>query len=76
MRSGLGVIRRWAMSRSSRLVDADDLPVSSPRSALFSACLNVLPIAITSPTDFICVVSTGSAPGNFSNCHFGILTTT
>ena len=41
-----------------------------------SACLNVRPMAITSPTLFICVPSTGSAPGNFSNCQRGIFTTT
>ena len=33
-------------------------------------------MAITSPTDFICVPSVVSAPGNFSNAHLGILTTT
>ena len=37
-----------------------------------SACLKVRPMAITSPTLFICVPSTGSAPGNFSNCQRGI----
>jgi hypothetical protein len=38
--------------------------------------LNVRPIAITSPTDFIVDVSPASAPGNFSNANRGILTTT
>jgi hypothetical protein len=37
---------------------------------------NVRPIAIASPTDFIWIVSRGSAFGNFSNAHRGILTTT
>ena len=32
--------------------------------------------AIASPTDFIVVVSAGSAPGNFSNANRGIFTTT
>ncbi len=32
-------------------------------------------MAIASPTDFICVVSAGSAPGNFSKAQRGILTT-
>ncbi len=32
-------------------------------------------MAITSPTDFILVVSTWSAPGNFSNAHRGTFTT-
>ena len=40
------------------------------------ASLKVRPIAITSPTDFICVPSVVSAPGNFSNAHLGILATT
>ena len=33
-------------------------------------------MAIASPTDFICVVSVGSASGNFSKFHRGIFTTT
>ena len=40
------------------------------------ASLKVRPIAITSPTDFICVVSVRSARGNFSNAQRGTLTTT
>jgi hypothetical protein len=36
----------------------------------------VRPIAIASPTDFIVVVSVGSAAGNFSNAKRGTLTTT
>ena len=34
------------------------------------------PIAITSPTDFMCVESVASTPGNFSNANRGHLTTT
>ncbi len=49
---------------------------SRPRHALPNASLNVRPIAITSPTDFIVDVSSGSAPGNFSNANRGIFTTT
>ena len=49
---------------------------SSERIALHNASWKLRPIAITSPTDFICVVSVESAPGNFSNCHFGIFATT
>ena len=49
--------------------------VSSERMAFWSASLNVRPMAITSPTDFICVVSVRSASGNFSNAKRGILTT-
>ena len=51
-------------------------PSPAPRHALPSASLNVRPIAITSPTDFIVDVSSGSAPGNFSNANRGIFTTT
>ena len=40
-----------------------------------SASVKVRPMAITSPTDFICVVSVGSASGNFSKAKRGILTT-
>ena len=57
------------------LVEAGQ-PVSRPRSAFCSDSAKVRPIAITSPTDFIEVVSSGSAPGNFSNAKRGILVTT
>ena len=40
------------------------------------ASLNVRPMAITSPTDFIWVVSVTSALGNFSNAQRGTFTTT
>ncbi len=49
---------------------------SSERSAFCSASGKLRPIAIASPTDFMCVVSTGSAPGNFSKANLGTLTTT
>ena len=51
-------------------------PVSSERSAFCSDSGNVRPIAITSPTDCICVPSTGEAPGSFSNAQRGTLVTT
>ena len=53
-------------------------PSSSSREpkALSSASENVLPIPIASPTDFICVPSRWSAPGNFSNAKRGNFTTT
>ena len=66
-------------SRSSAGVAPTTQPVrsvSSPRSPFWNASLNVRPIAIASPTDFIWVVSVGSAAGNFSNANRGILTTT
>ena len=50
--------------------------VSIERSALPSASTNDRPSAIASPTLFIVVVSSGSAPGNFSNANRGIFTTT
>ena len=40
-----------------------------------SASLNVRPMDIASPTDFIAVVRVGSAPANFSKAKRGILTT-
>ena len=49
---------------------------SSERSAFCSASVKLRPIAIASPTDFMCVVSVGSAPGNFSKANRGTLTTT
>ena len=49
---------------------------SIERIAFCSASLNVRPIDIASPTDFIWVVSVSSASGNFSNVHRGIFTTT
>ena len=49
---------------------------SSERSAFCSASGKLRPMAMASPTDFMCVVSSGSAPGNFSNANRGTLTTT
>ena len=49
---------------------------SSERSAFCSASVKLRPIAIASPTDFMWVVSVGSAPGNFSNANRGTFTTT
>ncbi len=50
--------------------------LSSERSAFCSASGKLRPMAIASPTDFMCVVSTGLAPGNFSKANLGTLTTT
>ena len=63
---------RPGISISSRPVR----PVSSPRNAFCSDSWKVRPIAMTSPTDFMAVVSTGSAPGNFSKAKRGIFVTT
>src|SRR3546814_9930431 len=62
-----------SLARSRPVGSRPTLPVSSPRSAFCSDSWNVRPIAITSPTDFICVVRRESACGNFSNAKRGIL---
>ena len=49
---------------------------SRERNAFQNASRNVRPMPIASPTDFICVPSVRSAPGNFSNAKRGNLTTT
>ncbi len=46
------------------------------RSAFCNASVKLRPIAIASPTDFMCVVSVGSAAGNFSKANRGTFTTT
>jgi len=51
------------------------LPISRPRKAFCSDSWKVRPIAITSPTDFICVVRRFSVAGNFSKANRGILVT-
>ena len=85
-RSGVGVrsaasavARDSSCKRSSPGVGPSTQPgrsISSPRSPFWNASLNVRPIAMASPTDFIWVVSVGSAVGNFSKAKRGILTTT
>ena len=54
----------------------DEPARSIDRSAFCSASVKLRPIDIASPTDFIVVVSVGSAAGNFSNANRGTLTTT
>ena len=49
---------------------------SRERIAFWNASLKVRPMAIASPTLFMCVVSSRSDSGNFSNAQRGILTTT
>ena len=68
-----------------RLVDSKSRPViiaagmrlmlSSQRSAFCRDSLNVRPMAMASPTDFMDVVSVPSAPGNFSKLNRGIFVT-
>jgi len=54
----------------------DESRVSMDRMALPRASVKFRPSAIASPTDFIVVVSVGSAARNFSNANRGTLTTT
>ena len=49
---------------------------SIERSALPSASVKFRPMAMASPTLFMCVVSVVSASGNFSNANRGTFTTT
>ena len=58
------------------LVEAGAGRSPGPRSAFCRLSWKVRPIAITSPTDFIDVVSVCEAPGNFSKAKRGILVTT
>jgi hypothetical protein len=51
-------------------------PVSIDAQRLLQDSWKVRPMAMTSPTDFIAVVSVGSEPGNFSKAKRGILVTT
>ena len=60
---------QWLQSKTAFLS-------SRLRSAFCSASVKLRPIAIASPTDFMCVVSVGSAAGNFSNANRGTFTTT
>ena len=77
MRSGPASPISWTISSRSVLrSDRPSMPVSRPRSAFWKLSWKVRPIAITSPTDFICVVRCGSAAGNFSNAKRGIFVTT
>ena len=65
MRSGPGVAELvddlLAVGRCAR--SKPSTPVSRPRSAFCKHSWKVRPIAITSPTDFICVVRRGRRPG-------------
>ena len=51
-------------------------PVSRLASAFCRLSAKLRPIAIASPTDFIAVVRSGLAPGNFSKAKRGIFVTT
>ena len=75
-RSGVGVTSSCRSRSSASRGKLKRFPVSSERIPFKSASLKVRPMAITSPTERISVPSVRSAPGNFSNCHLGIFTTT
>ncbi len=76
MRSGVGcrsaapmVVASSFSSRSSAGVAPTTQPsrsISRARMPFWNASLNVRPMAMDSPTDFICVLSRQSASGNFS----------
>ncbi len=70
-----GSAHQDASSGSGR-VQKPAAAVSTDRRALPNASGNDRPSAIASPTLFIVVVSSGSAPGNFSNANRGTFTTT
>jgi hypothetical protein len=72
MIGGVGASRR---RRVDDLVEARKAGLQ-PAQRLLQAFGKVRPMAITSPTDFIEVPSSGSAPGNFSKAKRGILVTT
>ncbi len=83
MRSALGVPSFCLITLSSGRSSPPYLPpppkprapISSERSAFWIDSLNVRPIAMASPTDFIDEVSVGSASGNFSKVKRGTLVT-
>ena len=74
-RSARGVARRLSSSSSSAGSSGAESS-SRERIAFANDSRKVRPIAIASPTDFMCVVSSPSAPGNFSNANRGTLVTT
>ena len=77
MRSGPGSPSSFSsVSRSLVRWFRPSTPISRPRSAFWNDSWKVRPIAITSPTDFICVVRRSFACGNFSNAKRGTLVTT
>ena len=79
MRPSVGTLDASTSSaalRSSSPQWNDEPRFSSERSAFCSAVAKLRPIAIASPTDFMVVVSVGSAAGNFSNANRGTFTTT
>ena len=82
MRCGVGVETRSSRSfspsaerSSTPSMPRPARPCSSERSAFCSASSNVRPMAMTSPTLFMRVVSVSLVPLNFSNAKRGTFTT-
>ncbi len=67
------IVSRSARSSASRRGGASS---SRERMAFRNAWAKVRPMAIASPTDFMCVESSALAPLNFSKAKRGHLTTT
>ena len=70
---GMASALRSSCGEPGRSVTASS---SRERMAFWNASLKVRPMAMASPTLFMCVVSSRSESGNFSNAQRGILTTT
>ena len=68
--------RTWRSQRSLLSRPKPKRFTSMLRITFWNASLKVRPMAMASPTDFICVVSVSSASGNFSKVQRGIFTTT
>ena len=80
-RSGVAFARAFSITTGSTpsywsMRSSPVRPVSSPRSAFCRLSAKLRPIAITSPTDFIDVLSNAGEPANFSNAKRGTLVTT
>ncbi len=76
MRSGVG----WPSARTTAArIEASSSPASVPSISISSKPerpVSSPPMAMTSPTDFIEVLRSGSEPGYFSKAKRGILVTT
>ena len=68
--------RSRTTARSGCTPSSPEKPCSRLWNAFWSDSVNVRPMAITSPTAFICVVSSSSTPSNLSKFQRGILVTT
>ncbi len=64
-----------SLGATSPVQEKEESFFSIERSAFCSASGKERPMAMASPTDFMCVVSVWSAPLNFSNAKRGTFTT-